>query len=125
MMIGLKISRVVVIEDNDIEAASIIQALNRFDVSALRYNGDLDQLPDKPLDGIRLVFLDVRLGGATGEPRHFVPQTVNVLKKVIKGRSGATGIIYWTAHPEDITLLETQIKKDFPEFIPAFQIRLV
>ena len=59
----LKTARVVVVDDVESEATPLLLALAKIGIGAWYFTGDVDKLPKSHLDGIRVVFLDLRLGG--------------------------------------------------------------
>ena len=51
--------RVVVIDDNKKEAYPLIETLSKKGIPSTYFSSEIEQLPDKPLSGIRIVFLDI------------------------------------------------------------------
>lgn len=118
----LRTGRVVVIDDDYEEASLLLTALNKLRISSLYYNGDQENFPDNPLEGIRIIFLDLRLmiSSPSPEPRLYIPHTISVLKRIINIRCCMAGIIYWTKHEDDKMEFERQLTITIPEFQPSF-----
>lgn len=126
-MKSLQTARAVVIDDNKDEAAAMLRALGTLGIGALYFTGEEEQLPEHPIEGIRIVFLDLRLFGAlSGEPQHYIAVTLSVMRRVIPARAGVTGVVCWTKHEEDIEELKRQLYTDktIPEFSPSFLLVL-
>lgn len=124
-MKGLQTARVVVIDDDREEALLLLQAISRLGIGAVHFNGNIDQLPEAPLSGIRVVFLDVRLmTSPSTDPKQYVPQTLNVLAKAVQASRGVTGIVYWTKYDDDIQELEQRLPTAIPGFQPAFSLAI-
>ena len=120
-MDSLRSTRVVVVDDETDEALPLISALSKLGIGALYYDGTRENLPRKPMSGIRLVFLDLRLAGSpTAQPKHLISQTLSVLSQIVDLKACPAGIIYWTKHEEDETEFAQQLSKTLPEFKPAF-----
>ena len=124
-MIGLRTARVVVIDDDREEAWPLLDALNRIRITALYFNGDAEALPEKPLDGIRVVFLDLRLmSSPTAQPKQYIQHALSILSRIINEESFLTGIVYWTKYDEDKTEFERQLAARMPRFKPAFLLSI-
>ena len=118
----LKTARAVVIDDDHAEASALVLALARLGIGTWHFNGDEDALPLRPLDGVRLVFLDLRLGstGPSMELKQVLPHTLAVLERIVGESKGAIGIVYWTKNTEDIEEFERQLENRLPKFKPLF-----
>ena len=114
----MKTARVVVIDEDQREAISLLQALGQMGWSTAYVAGDDESLlPEKPLEGIRLVFLDLKLINLP-EPKQYLPHTVKVLERTVKMIPGVTGILCWTTHDEEIPLLREELTRN--SIVPAF-----
>ena len=82
-MIGLKTSRVVVVDDQPTESVPIMKILSKLGVGALYFEGNLSELPSNPINGIRVVFIDMDLLGRGGEANAVVGNTVAVLERIV------------------------------------------
>jgi hypothetical protein len=120
-MDSLRSARVVVVDDETDEALPLISALSKLGIGSLYYDGTRENLPGKPMSGIRLVFLDLRLvGGPTLQPKDLISQTLSVLGQIVDLNDCPAGIVYWTKHEEDETEFARQLTGTLPEFKPAF-----
>jgi hypothetical protein len=122
----LKTARVVVVDDDQNEASTLVLALARLGIGAWHFNGDEDQLPIRPLEGVRLVFLDLRLAsnGPSMELKQVLPHTLAVLERIVGESKGAVGIVYWTKNEEDIEEFEKRLGEDLPKFKASFIQRI-
>ncbi|HQL74850.1 MAG TPA: hypothetical protein PLD58_16845, partial [Phycisphaerae bacterium] len=95
-MKALQSPTVVVIDDDHEEALPLLRVMSSIGVGACYFTGDKDQLPEKPLEGIRLVLLDLRLFETVpGEPRHYIASTLAVLNPDFPYRSSISSIMRW------------------------------
>ncbi|RJG23744.1 hypothetical protein [Paenibacillus thiaminolyticus] len=100
--------RVVIIDDSHEEALPLIHLLSHHGISSRYYNGDPDLLPLQPLEGVRIVFLDIEIGTYGQDNKSKVSKILGVLNRVIGASSTPFIIIAWTKHTE---LLEEVISK--------------
>ncbi len=124
-MNGLRTSRVVVIDD-DLECATpLLLSLAQLGIGAAYFNGEVEQLPLRPLTGIRLVFLDLRLQSSVSiDGDKQIQSTLNILKKTVDLNNQSIGIVFWTRYDEDVAILEKQLELTLPEFQPLFLMNL-
>ena len=109
------------LDDEISEALPLLYALSKLRIGALYCDGTEETIPEPPLGGVRLIFLDLRLAGSpTAEPRHFIAQTLSILNRLVKVEYCPAGIIYWTKHEEDKEQFAIQLAQDMPKFRPAF-----
>jgi len=90
--------RVAVVDDKSDEAVPLIQVLSKNKISAAYFSGEVDTLPESPLDNIRIIFMDLKLGSAATEPKTVVSQVLAVIKKLISDRNGPYALILWSKH---------------------------
>jgi hypothetical protein len=108
--------RVVVIDDKLEEGIPLTIALSKIKIPTIYYSGQLEELPSKPLVGIRIVFLDIILG-TDGQPvKTQVATAVKIFKSIIDKNNGPYLLIAWTKHPEHIDA----IKKALADMPPIF-----
>ncbi len=122
-MIGLRTARVVVIDDNPAEAFPIIHALGKLGIGAAYIQGDIDDLPEGPLAGIRLAFVDMNLNIA-GENDHIIAKTIKVMERVIGKRASPIVIVIWTKHHDLISHFKSALKKHLPMLKPGIVLTL-
>jgi len=113
---------VVVIDDVYDEVKSLLKFLNHKGIGFVYYNGtDLNELPGRPLKGIRSLFLDFVLGTDGQSSRNKISTLMGVVKKTISEDNGPYITFAWTTHdmPEDdlLGLFKEEILKDtrFPQ----------
>lgn len=118
----MKTARAVVIDEDRDEALHLLQALGCAGIGAIYFSGDNpDLLPKTPLDGIRVVFLDLKLINQP-EAKHFIPHAVAVLKTCVALKPRTTGIICWSKHSDEIAALKQELLSQ--EITPAFLLAL-
>ena len=99
-----RFTNVVVIDDVYDEVKPLFKILNHRGVGFVYYNGtDFNELPNQPLKGVRLLFLDFVLGTEGQSPRNKISTLMGVVKKAISEDNGPYIILAWTKHdiPED------------------------
>lgn len=116
----LKTARVIVVDDQPAEAMPIIEALSQSGIGSIYLRGDrFEDLPEKPFKGIRLVFLDLRLGYG-GEQKSVLSPTVEVLARIIEPETMPLVLICWTKYEDDIKEFTKMVVKDIPGLRPGF-----
>jgi hypothetical protein len=98
----LRTSRVVLIDDEPEEVLPVLEALGRLSVGCTYLPGDRQEdLPRKPLHGIRLVVLDMHLGAAVPGGDQ-AKTTATVFHRVVSPDHGPLVVLLWSKHPEDL-----------------------
>lgn len=100
--------RIVIVDDKtEDEALPLITALSRKGVPFRYFTGKPRELPEKPLNGVRLLFLDLKLEGMdfTNDTENIVSSLRPVIEKLIDKSNGPYGIIGWTKTPEHLARL--------------------
>lgn len=124
-MKGLFTSRVTVIDDNMNEADTILRGLAKLGIGATYFTGLIpDEFPERPLEGIRLAFLDLHIVSTSGGSRSALLSTIGILKQIISATKMLTGIICWTNHPEEFEEFGVLLEERFSEFKPLFLLPL-
>ena len=117
---NLSTSRVLLIDDNPEEAIPILTALGQVGVGCVYVKGDkFEELPEKPVDGIRLVFLDMRLDEG-GNQRNVLSKTIAVLKRCVPNNTMPLVVVCWTKHEDDIETFKKMVVRSFPGLKPGF-----
>jgi len=100
--------RVVVIDDIPAEVQPVIEAFGKLAVGCIYLRGDRQEdLPDKPLSGVRLVVLDMRLGTTGGDQA--AKMTATVFTRVVSAEEGPLVVLLWTKHKEDVDEFRTAL----------------
>lgn len=94
--------RVVIIDDSIEEAMPLMNVLSRHCIPFTYFDGNKDNLPEKPVDNVRIIFLDIQLQGMEGiqNDKTKLSALLNVIKKVIGDKPDLYIIIAWTKHDE-------------------------
>lgn len=92
---------VVIIDDQINEALPLMNALAKKGVSYSYYDGKGRSYPAKPLDGVRLIFLDMHLdeaaGGATST-KNIVSLLVAGISTIVAKNNGPYAVMVWSKH---------------------------
>ncbi len=98
-----KNGRVVIIDDEDEkEGFPLVRALTKNKIATIYFTGNIEELPDNPLKGIRIVFLDIVLG-TDGQPaKTQIATAAKIFKSIIDRNNGPYLLIAWTNHEEHI-----------------------
>jgi len=106
-MVLSKCGRVVIIDDKlEDEARPLMNALGKNEIPYLYFDGSEPMLPPSPLEGIRIVFLDIQLAGApvTGDrDATMASNAVGILSRIISENNGPFVIVFWSKHGEVIS----------------------
>lgn len=98
--------RIVLIDDKRDEIEALLITLGQYGIPYIYLDGTQETLPEKPLKGIRFVFLDIELRGMEGQKNKTKASgVVAILKKIISEDNGPYVIGFWTAHEEVIPLV--------------------
>lgn len=96
-------AQIVVVDDRtEEEALPLLKALFRLGFPALYYTSLESELPLKPLSGVRLLFLDLRLGFAGTTTRVNVTAAASVVRKLIPADNGPYILVAWTKHLKEM-----------------------
>ena len=96
-MDGLRTTRVLVIDNDPAEGRGFLQALAKHGIGAVWYSGDQNEIPQRPLQGIRLAALDMDLV-EVGSPD--IGPTLSTLEHVVDTQNGPYLAIAWTKHSD-------------------------
>ena len=95
--------RVIVIDDSAEEGLPLIKVLSRYRISTTYFTGEITELPSEPFNDVRIIFLDLVLGGMTGRDEKTILSTlISVIKKIVHTNNGPFIIVLWTKHNEYI-----------------------
>ncbi|MCI0449423.1 MAG: hypothetical protein L0Y79_06515 [Chlorobi bacterium] len=98
-MILPEYGKIVIIDDDIDEVKPLIELLYKNGLPFLYYS-DVSQLPKKPLEEIRVLFLDLKLIMTTNV-RQVISSVGNWIKKLIKTNCGPYIIVTWSKHNDD------------------------
>ena len=88
--------RIVLIDDIRDEIEPVLNSLGNHGIPYIFFDGTQETLPKKPLEGIRFVFLDIKLRGMEGQDNKTIASGgVAILKKIISKDNGPYVIIFW------------------------------
>lgn len=120
-MIGLKTSRVVIVDNNPEEGLALLRAFSKYGIGASFYTGDPEELPAEKLTGVRLLALDMDIAGVgSGEAKEVLAPLINIIDKLVAESSAPFVILAWTNYPEYFNDFKEMFKKSRPDLRPAF-----
>lgn len=106
---------VCVIDDDPAEYEKLFAVLNQLGVGYVHVSGDRTALPSKPLDSVRLVFLDMHLSGDALSASS-AAQTANVFSKSVAVHGAVMLVIVWSKYAEEIDNFRTELYRTCPEY---------
>lgn len=103
--------RVIIIDDKLDEAGPLLEALSRRGIAARYFSGRASGLPEHPMNGVRLVFLDMMLEGMdfTTDSEDIVNQLRAVLGRLIDEKNGPYVVLGWTQNPKHLAVFKERI----------------
>lgn len=93
-------NKVLVIDDKYEEALPVIEALARKGIFTIYWNGLVETKPENPLDGIRVVFLDMRFSAVT-DSRSIITYLLTLLRYAISSENGPYALFIWSKHDNE------------------------
>lgn len=112
-------NKVVVIDDQINEALPLIKLLSGTGANTLYYSGVPEEMPEKPLAGVRLVFCDLRFSTTT-DSKSIISNVLAMLRRIISENNGPYILMVWSTHQDEyIDDLKTALseEKTAPEFV--------
>lgn len=108
-----KSGSVVIIDDKINEALPLMNALAMQGISYCYYNGEPKNYPKKPLNNIRLIFLDMHLdevASTANGSKNIISTLMSGLSTIIDENNGPYVIMVWSKH-------DSQYMQDFTETV--------
>lgn len=91
---------VCVVDDEEADFRPILSALNALYVSCVHIKGDdLDDLPERPFPGVRLVFQDLHLTSDTGKTA--ASHAANVFRRLVSIGTAPVVVVIWSKYADD------------------------
>lgn len=87
--------RVVIIDDRREEIEPLIDVLSQRNIPLLYFDGAPASFPDKPMNGIRIIFLDLCMYGLF-EVEEVTSNATNIISKTISDKNGPFLLIIWS-----------------------------
>lgn len=117
------ISSVLIIDDLHDEVIGLETALDSNDILHTYCNPD--DLPKLPYKNRQLIFCDLFMGPPSAEVKGHVAILRRILEKVVGINFGSYGLVLWTKHIDDITLVKEAISQDHDKYrAPLFIVGL-
>lgn len=102
--------RIVVIDDKWKEVKGLISVLSKKGYSVVYFNGDDSTLPNKPIENVRVLFLDLELEGMSSiDSKSKISRILSNLSDIIGDNLYPHIIIAWTTHNK----LFESLKKEY------------
>lgn len=114
--------KVLVIDDQITEAMPLLNLLSKKGVSSMYYSGNLSELPESPLDEVRLVFCDLKYNVAS-DAKSVASTVHSILKALVSEKNGPYILLAWSAHGADY-LEELKNVLGFSTIKPEFILQL-
>jgi|GEM_PF-1967995 len=112
----LETTRVCIIDDEVEEYLELIHALSRLRLGSIHIAGDkLEDLPDEPLSGLRLVFLDMQLG-IEGDDAAITSHTARVFSRVVPSNASPLLVVIWTKHKDMVEIFRNRLYEAYPDY---------
>ena len=110
-MVGLKGSRVIVVDDELDDALPILKALAKKGIAAAFFTGSVEDVPpeDQRLYGVRLAILDMDLTGGGTDDKTKVSALLNFIGKVLHPENGPYAVVAWTKHAELTAMFDERL----------------
>lgn len=113
--------KIVIIEDEINAALSLIKALSKKGISTVYFDGvEIDNLPQKPIENVRMVFLDIELGTEGQSDKNKVSKVITILKRILGEPNHPYIILAWTR----FIVLKEQIEKGLQDYPPLFFLNM-
>lgn len=105
-------SRVAAIDDDEDHLQKIVWGLGKAGFSAIPFfcdDGKLENPPNQPLPGLRIVFTDIHMiGGGTQNEKTHASNIIKCLKQIVS--NGPYVLIFWSQFPEESDLIAKLIQ---------------
>lgn len=113
-----KYGRTVIVDDQVEDIVDLIKVLSQEGISTTYFTGDLEQLPEKPLEGISMLFLDLELNKLLANDRDKVSQDISVIRRILGEHAydGTVILIIWTtaiSAYDELKTIMSQVKMRF------------
>lgn len=116
----LATARILVVDDKPEEAVPILTVLGEIGVGCVYVKGDKEEeLPRDPVEGIRLVFLDLHLD-EEGDQKSVLSKTVGVLKRCVAEKTMPLVVVCWTKHEKDVEAFREMAVTEISGLKPGF-----
>jgi hypothetical protein len=111
--------KVVIVDDKYQEILPLIKILSKKSIAVLYFSGRINEIPTKQMEGVRLLFLDMRFS-TNADAKTVVSNACGLLDKIIGNNNGPYLLIVWSSTGNEYKdELEQSLadKKYKPEFI--------
>lgn len=103
--------KIVVIDDKYQEVKTLISIFTKKGLPVIYLDGNRGELPKRPLDNVRLVFLDIELNTGSVSDKMKVSKVVSIFKKIIGKQSSPYLVLAWTKNEYLLDLLKEGLNK--------------
>lgn len=117
-----KNGRIVVVDNNPNEALPLIRSLAKSGHPVLFFSEKLEELPQQPIQGTRILFLDMVLVENTQDLQIIIGALKSVLGRILHSKNGPFLTIAWTRQPKYVEELQQYFnEKDFDSLITTLE----
>lgn len=95
-MRGLQTARALIVENTPADAAGMLRALGLAGIGAVYLSGAVEELPEEPWSGLRLVLLDMYLDTAEDQPEAAAESVLAILGRVLAEDNGPYVAVTWS-----------------------------
>lgn len=110
--------RTVIVDDQMEDIIDLIKTLSKEGISTTYFTGEVEGLPDNPMEGVSLLFLDLELNKNVVNDRDKASQDISVIQKILGKHAydGTVVLIVWTsaiAAYDELKRIMSQVKMRF------------
>jgi len=119
-----KYGRTVIVDDQMEDIIDLMKVLSQEGISTTYFTGDLEQLPEKPLEGISMLFLDLELNKSLESDRAKASQDVSVVLKILgeHAKDGTVILVVWTTAVSAYDELKTMMNQAGMRFLAEITV---
>ena len=120
-----KNGNIVVIDDTPEEALPLLKVLSRNHVPVTYFNGgESEELPDKPIENIRILFLDLNLVAST-DAKTIRSALIMNLRKIVSEKNGSYILILWSLNDHKLeSMIEDLFENELRAIKPTRKLTL-
>ena len=106
-------AKVLIVEDEEEKAVDLLTALGRRGIGAawLKGGSDPDDKPLAPLEGVRILFLDLQLANFPNETSQLVGVLLSRLRELMADRQHPLAIVVWSTRGDAQEITELMMEK--------------
>jgi hypothetical protein len=116
---------IIVIDDKPNQALPIVKALSKTGIATTYYTGREHELPEKPVQNVRLAIVDLHLWEGTNDTHTIITNLINTLQRLISKENGPYILMIWSIRDQLYSQeFKEEINKRENNLVPACIITL-